>query len=64
MKATDGQGPILLTLTLIPACIHNYIQYGVKLFIYSQTAAIEVWEWISYFIVHFIMDVITYPYDD
>ena len=26
--------------------------------------AVEVWEWISNFIEHFIMDVITYPYRD
>ena len=25
---------------------------------------IEVWEWISYFTPHIIMDVITYPYWD
>ena len=25
-------------------------------------AAVEVWEWLSNFIPHFIMDVITYPF--
>ena len=25
-------------------------------------ATVEVWEWISTFIPHFVMDVITYPY--
>ena len=34
-----------------------------KLLIHSQTSmvTVEVWEWISNFILHFIMDVITYP---
>ena len=30
-------------------------------FSYFNGATVEVWEWISKFIPHFIMDVITYP---
>ena len=33
-------------------------------FPYYNIYAIEVWEWINNFIQHFIMDVITYPWDE
>ena len=51
---------ILYDLTLIPAWINNHMprRVWVKLFIHSQTSMVEVWEWISYFIPHFIMDLI------
>ena len=60
-------GPILLTpLTYIAAWISNQmsskvwdeITYRRPIF---KGATIEVWEWISNYILHFIMDVITHP---
>ena len=33
----------------------SHTQYGMKLFIHSQTSTVEVWEWISNPIPHFIM---------
>ena len=27
-------------------------------------AAVEVWDWVSNFITHFVMEVITYPFCD
>ena len=54
------------SLTLIPAWISNYIHYKVwvkitYLFPNFNRCAVEVLEWTSNFILHFIMDVITYP---
>ena len=59
----------LLWFTLISAWIINYIQYKKRGEITYQfpnliTAAVEVWEWISYFIPHFTGRVITYPCRD
>ena len=34
------------------------VKCGMKLLIHSQTCAVEVWEWISNFIAHFILDII------
>ena len=58
-------------LTLIPAWIRNSIHYIIKhykvwdeiTYPYSNFngAAIEVWKWISNFILHFIVAVITSP---
>ena len=53
-------------LTLIPAWKSNYIHHkmwGEFLFPFSNSnsATIEVWEWISYFIPQFTGHVITYP---
>ena len=59
-------GPLLLTETLIPAWINNHmpskmwdeISYPFPNF---NSYTVEVWEWISNFISHIIMNVITYP---
>ena len=56
--------------TLTPAWICNYTlrKGGSKLLIHSQTSTvqpvIEGWEWISNFILHIVMDVISYTYWD
>ena len=49
-------------VNLIPAWISNYVHYKVK-WIYSFpnfSATIKLLEWVSNFIPHFVMDVITY----
>ena len=53
-------------LTLIPACTSNYMHH--KIWDYNSfplpnfnSCTVEVWEWTSSFIPHFIMDVFTYP---
>ena len=62
--------PILLTLlTLTPAQISNYIHYQecheiTNQFLNFNGCTVEVWEWISDFISHLSVDVITYPYWD
>ena len=53
-------------LTLIPAWLSNYIHCKVwdeitYLFLNFNGATVEVYEWISNFIPHFIKYVITYP---
>ena len=53
-------------LTLIPACISNHMASKVwdeitYPFPNLNGWSVEVWEWISHFIPHSIMDVITYP---
>ena len=53
-------------LTLIPAWISNYINYNlwdeiIYPFPNFNSGTVEVWEWISNFIPHFIRHVITYP---
>ena len=61
---------LLLTwFTLIPAWISNHIIGKMwDEFTYPfqnlNSATVEVWEWISNFIPHFIMDIITYSYWD
>ena len=45
--------------------ITSPVRCGIELLIHSQTsmtAPLEVWEWIGYFIPHFIMNVFTYPF--
>ena len=42
----------------MPSKVWDEITYH---FLNFNGTAIEVWEWRSYFIPHFIMDVITYP---
>ena len=54
-------------LTLFPAWIINHMPSKVwneitHLFPNFNGAVVGVWEWISNFIIHFMMDVITYPY--
>ena len=54
-------------LTLIPAWISNHIHSKmwdeISLpFLNFKSTTIEVWEWMSNFILHLIMDVITYTY--
>ena len=54
-------------LTLFPAWIINHMPSKVwneitHLFPNFNGAAVGVWEWISNFILHFMMDAITYPY--
>ena len=56
-------------LTLISAWISNHMPNKVwveitYLFPNFNGATVEVWEWISNFIPHFTMDVVTYPYWD
>ena len=53
-------------LTFIPAWISNYMSgklWGeiTSPFLNFNGATVEVWKWISSFILHFIIDVITYP---
>ena len=69
MSPAASWGPFYLYwLTLIPAWISNYmpskmwneITYPFPNF---NHCIIEVWEWISYFIPYFIMDVITSCWD-
>ena len=53
-------------LNLIPAWISNHMHSKVWDEIISRFSkfndcTVEVWEWIRYFIQHFIMIVITYP---
>ena len=61
------QGPFIKwKLTLIPAGISNHMPSKVRDGITYPSpnfngAAVEVWELISNFIPHFMMDVITYP---
>ena len=55
--------------TLIPACISNHMSSKVcdgitYSFLNFNGATVEVKEWISNFIPHIIMDVITYLYSD
>ena len=55
----------LYGLTLIPAWISNHIPINVwdeliHPFPNSNSTAVEVWEWISNFITHFKIDMITY----
>ena len=52
-------------LTLIPALvITSLVKCGINYFpiLKFNGETVEVWEWISNFIPHFIMDVITYPW--
>ena len=63
MVAVNGLVPIsnclLHGLTLIPAMISNYIDHNTWSEITCGT--VEIWEWISNFILHIIMDVIIHP---
>ena len=59
--------PFTNVLSLISAWISNYIHYEVwdeitDPFPNFNGATVEVWEWTSDFIPHFIEHVITYPY--
>ena len=61
------QGPLLHELTLIPAWITIHMAGKVWNeilcpFSNFNGCTIEVWEWRSNFTLHFIMDVITYPW--
>ena len=64
---TDQLRPFWLTwLTLIPAWINNHMQSKMSgeftdPFPNFSFPTVEVWEWISNFIPHFIMNVILYP---
>ena len=54
-------------LTSIPAWINNYLRHKVWVesiypFPNFNSATVEVWEWISNFIPHFIMNAITFPW--
>ena len=68
MKRLFHQGPLLLTWIYFPAWTNDYIHYTVDQIIHPcpnfNDAPIEVWDWIRNFILHFIMDVVTYPYWD
>ena len=61
-------GPLLLTwINLILARINDYIYYNVWgeitfPFPNFNGATVEVWEWISNFIPHLIMDLIIHPF--
>ena len=63
----DAKGPFYQNgLTLIPACVGNYIQYKVWDEISYPSPNIdgfivEGWELISNFIPHFTVRVVTYP---
>ena len=55
-----------LLLTLIPAWLRNYIHYkvwdeNIYPFANFNSAAVEVWEWMSNFIPHFAGHMFTYP---
>ena len=57
-------GPLLLTwinFDHMPSKVWNQITYPFPNF---NGATVDVWEWISDLIPHFIMDVITYPCKD
>ena len=66
-NATDSRGPFQEHgLTLIPTRISNdtHIKVGDEItypFPNVNGGTVEVWEWISNFILHFMMDAITYP---
>ena len=54
-------------INIIPARINNYIYYNVWgeitfPFPNFNGATVEVWEWISNFILHFIMDLVIHPF--
>ena len=56
-------------LTLILACIINHMPnkvWGEITYLFPNLSGptVEVWEWISNFFPHIIMDVITYPFGD
>ena len=62
----DTRGPFYQHgLTLIPSqisnSVHNVWDENTYLFPNVNGAAVEIWEWISNFTSHFIMDIITYP---
>ena len=54
-QQTKQEGPLLLTWINFDPRMVNYINYKV----WYET--IEVWEWISHFIIHFTGHVSTYP---
>ena len=69
MQEKHNSRPLLLTehgLTLIPAYISNHMSskpwdeiiYPFPIF---NGCIVRIWEWVSNFIPHFIMDEITYP---
>ena len=68
-SANSGFGhraPLLTGINLIPAWISNHMpskmwDENIYPFLNFNGCTVEVWEWISNFIPHFIMDMITYP---
>ena len=57
------QGPLLLTCISnhMPSKLQDVFAYPIPSF---NGFTIEIWDWISNFIPHFIMDIITYSYCD
>ena len=62
---TDHDNTLLIWVNYIPGINKQcLVKCGMKLCIHPQTTTVEALGWISSFIQHFIMGVITYPFWD